>query len=100
MTQRPNIRCEGGYLRGGQLRSTLRRHGSPELLRGRYAHRNRVRNRSEAAITPKPFAAREVGSLRRAFAVASVAARARRTRDLSLKDTVSERDFLGRRTRG
>src|SRR5712672_4203105 len=86
MAQRPYIGCDRRNLGRGQLGTTLRRHRSPVLLRLRYAHGDGVRDRGETAIAPQPFATREVGPLRRAPAVCSVAARARRTRDLAVKD--------------
>src|ERR1700737_2080027 len=95
MTERPNISGEGRKLGRRQLGSAHWRHGSPVLARLRYANGDGVRDRSQATIAPQPFAAGEVGPLRRALAVRSVAARTGRTRDFAVVDALAEGNLVG-----
>ena len=99
MTERPRIHGQGRHLGRGQLGPAHWRHGSPILAWLRYAKGDRVRDRSQAAIAPQPFATGEVGALRRALAVGSMAASTRRTCDLALVDALAEGNLLLCRSR-
>src|SRR6516162_6264204 len=74
MPERPYIGGDGLDLGGGQLRSTHRRHRRPVLLRLRYAGRDRMRDRSETAVSPQPVATGQIRPMRRALAVAPMTA--------------------------
>src|SRR5262249_7132077 len=86
MTQRPDVGGNGRKLGRGQLGAAHRRHWRAILLWLRDADGDGVRDRSETAIARYPLAAGEVGPERRALGVRSVAACARRARNLALVD--------------
>src|SRR5262249_39752173 len=87
--QRPKART------GTAGRPAHGRHWRAILLWLRDADGDGVRDRSETAIAPYPLAAGEVGPERRALGVRSVAACARRARNLALVDAPAERDLFG-----
>src|SRR5216684_2235909 len=96
VTHCPHVCGHGLEIGTRELCAALGRHRAPVALGVRYPVRNRPRNRVETAISPEPFAAREVRCERRAFGVRTVAACTCSAVGLAMEYTLAERDLRGR----
>jgi hypothetical protein len=93
VAQRPNIGGDGPEIGMRELGAAHGRHRAPVFLRIRHTVGDRARDGGETAISPQPFAAREVRCERRALGVRTVAAFAGSAAFLTVVHTLAARDL-------
>jgi hypothetical protein len=91
VAQRPDINGHGIEIRTRKLDAAHGRHQAPIIFGICHAVGNRARDRGKTAISPKPFAAREVRRQRRSFGVRTVTAFASSATFLAVEHTRTAR---------
>src|SRR5918996_6193182 len=92
----PDICCDSGKVAVRQGDSAKRRHRAWMLLWLWHSASDDIGDAPKAAIPPKPFPARKLGSYRRANAISAMTSRARRSGNLPMEDLFAERDLFAR----